>query len=214
MTDHRLPITGFTPTVFVIDDDASVRKSLSRLLRSLGFEVETFAAAELFLKRDPYDGVGCIILDIRMPGLDGIGLQDQLSKADYSMPIIFITGHGDIPMSVRAMKKGAVDFLPKPFDDEELLQAVKKAIEKDIQAREERGEVRQVLERLRLLTAREYEILPYITAGMLNKQIAYKLGIAEKTIKIHRGRIMEKLHVSSVADLVRLAEKAGIKPAD
>jgi len=214
MTDNRSPTTELTPTVFVIDDDASVRKSLSRLLRSLGFEVETYASAELFLKRYPYDGVGCIILDIRMPGLDGIGLQDQLSKADYNMPIIFITGHGDIPMSVRAMKKGAVDFLPKPFDDEELLQAVKKAIEKDIQAREERGEVRQVLERLRLLTAREYEILPYITAGMLNKQIAYKLGIAEKTIKNHRGKIMEKLHVSSVADLVRLAEKAGIKPAN
>jgi len=214
MTDNQSLTIDLIPTVFVIDDDASVRKSLSRLLRSLGFEVETFAAAELFLKRYPYDGVGCIILDIMMPGLDGIGLQDQLSKADYGMPIIFITGHGDIPMSVRAMKKGAVDFLPKPFDDEELLQAVKKAIEKDIQAREERGEVRQVLERLRLLTAREYEILPYITAGMLNKQIAYKLGIAEKTIKNHRGKIMEKLHVSSVADLVRLAEKAGIKPAN
>jgi FixJ family two-component response regulator len=214
MTDNRLPITGFTPSVFVIDDDASVRKSLSRLLRSLGFEVETFASAELFLKRDPYDGVGCIILDIRMPGLDGIGLQDQLSKADYSIPIIFITGHGDIPMSVRAMKKGAIDFLPKPFDDEELLQAVKRAVENDVKAKSERREVREILEQLRQLTPRELEILRYVISGLLNKQIGFKLGIAEKTIKIHRGRIMAKLHVSSVADLVRLAEKAGIKPMD
>jgi len=212
MTDTRSPITEPNPTVFVIDDDASVRKSLSRLLRSLGFEVETFASAELFLKRDPYDGVGCIILDIRMPGLDGIGLQDQLSKADYSIPIIFITGHGDIPMSVRAMKKGAIDFLPKPFDDEELLQAVKRAVEKDVKAKSERREVFEILEQLRQLTPRELEILRHVISGLLNKQIGFKLGIAEKTIKIHRGHIMEKLHVSSVADLVRLAEKAGIKP--
>lgn len=214
MTDNRSLITGLNPTIFVIDDDASVRKSLSRLLRALGFEVEAFASAELFLEREQFDGVGCIILDIRMPGLDGMALQDHLSRADYSIPIIFITGHGDIPMSVRAMKKGAIDFLPKPFDDEELLQAVRRAIEKDIQARAARVEVRQVLEILKRLTPREYEILQYIVAGSLNKQIGFKLGIAEKTIKIHRGRIMEKLHVSSVADLVRLAEKAGIKPAD
>jgi FixJ family two-component response regulator len=149
-----------------------------------------------------------------MPGLDGMALQEQLSNADYSMPIIFITGHGDIPMSVQAMKKGAVDFLPKPFDDEELLQAVKSAIEKDMKAKAERGVVEQALERIKLLTPREYEILPYIIAGMLNKQIGFKLGIAEKTIKIHRGHIMEKLHANSVADLVRLAEKASIKPAE
>jgi FixJ family two-component response regulator len=214
MTDNRSSPTGFTPTVFVIDDDASVRKSLSRLLRSLGFEVETFASAELFLERDPYDGVGCIILDIRMPGLDGIGLQDQLSKADYSMPIIFITGHGDIPMSVRAMKKGAVDFLPKPFDDGELLQAVRRAIEKDIQAKAEREEVNRIQNQMQQLTPREIEILRYVISGRLNKQIGFKLGIAEKTVKIHRGHIIEKLHVSSVADLIRLAEKAGIKPAN
>ncbi len=212
MTDNR--ITETASTVFVIDDDASVRKSLSRLLRSRGVVVETFASAELFLERGQFDGVGCIILDIRMPGLDGMALQDQLSKADYSMPLIFITGHGDIPMSVRAMKKGAVDFLPKPFDDEELLQAVRRAVEKDIQARTERGGLHQALEQIRQLTPREQEILRYVIAGLLNKQIGFKLGIAEKTIKIHRGHIMEKLHVSSVADLVRLAEKAGIKPAD
>lgn len=200
--------------IFVIDDDASVRKSLSRLLLSLGFEVEAFASAELFLERGLYDGVGCIILDVRMPGLDGVALQDQLSKADYSMPIIFITGHGDIPTSVQAMKKGAVDFLSKPFDDEQLLQAVKIAIEKDVKGKAMRGEARQVLERVKHLTPREYEIFRHVISGLLNKQIGFKLGIAEKTIKIHRSRIMEKLRVASVADLVRLAEKAGIKPAD
>lgn len=214
MTDNRSPTVKLTPTVFVIDDDASVRKSLSRLLRSLGFEVETFASAELFLKRYPYDGAGCIILDIRMPGLDGIGLQDQLSKAEYSMPIIFITGHGDIPMSVRAMKKGAVDFLPKPFDDGELLQAVRRFVEKDIEAKAEREEVKRIQNQMQQLTPREIEILRYVITGRLNKQIGFKLGIAEKTVKIHRGHIIEKLHVSSVADLIRPAEKAGIKPAN
>jgi two-component system response regulator FixJ len=200
------------PTVFIIDDDASVRTSLARLLRSAGFDVETFASAELFLEREHYDGVGCIVLDVRMPGISGIDLQDELSKADYSMPIVFITGHGNIPMGVQAIKKGAVDFLAKPFDDEELLQAVREAIEKDKKARAEYSEVLDIQGRIELLTAREREILRYVITGMLNKQIAYKLGIAEKTVKVHRGRIMEKLSVGSVADLVRLAEKAGIKP--
>ncbi|OPY81995.1 MAG: Response regulator protein TodT [Syntrophorhabdus sp. PtaU1.Bin153] len=203
-----------SPKIFVIDDDASVRKSLSRLLQSIGFEVEVFASAELFLERDPYDGVGCIILDIHMPGLDGVTLQEQLSTADYTIPIVFITGYGDIPTSVQTMKKGAVDFLPKPFEDEQLLQAVKTAIEKDLQSKTKREEVQRILERVKDLTPREYEILRYIISGLLNKQIGFKLGIAEKTIKIHRGRIMAKLHVTSVADLVRLAEKAGIKPTD
>jgi len=199
-------------TIFIIDDDASVRKSLSRLLRSAGFEVETFASAEQFLEREHYEGIGCLVLDVRMPGISGIDLQDELNKADYSMPIVFITGHGNIPMGVQAMKKGAVDFLPKPFDDEELLQAVREAIEKDKEGREEHAEVHSIRGRIELLTPREYEILRYVIAGMLNKQIAYELGIAEKTVKVHRGRITEKLGVSSIADLVRLAEKAGIKP--
>jgi len=198
----------------VIDDDSSVLKSLSRLLRSLGFETETFASAELFLARKHYDGVGCIVLDVRMPGLSGMDLQDELSRADYSMPIIFITGHGNIPMSVQAMKRGAVDFLTKPFDDEELMQAVKKAIEKDRTAKAERTEVHDALKLIEQLTPREHEIFRYVITGMLNKQIALKLDIAEKTVKVHRGRIMEKLCVDSVADLVRLTEKAGIKPAD
>jgi FixJ family two-component response regulator len=182
------------PTVFIIDDDASVRKSLSRLLRSAGFEVETFATAELFLEREHYDGIGCLVLDVRMPGISGIDLQDELNKADYSMPIVFITGHGNIPMGVQAMKKGA------------------EAIEKDTQRRTEYAEVHEILERIALLTTRERDVFRYVITGMLNKQIAYELGIAEKTVKVHRGRIMEKLDVDSVAELVRLAEKAGIEP--
>jgi two-component system response regulator FixJ len=208
MTRH----STLVPTVFVIDDDASVRKSLSRLLGSMGFAVETFASAELFLDREHYDGVGCIILDVRMPGLSGMELQDELTKADYSMPIVFITGHGDIPMSVQAMEKGAADFLSKPFDDEELLQAVKKAIEKDGKARENRAEAHDICRRIELLTPREQEVLRYVITGMLNKQIALKLDIAEKTVKVHRGRIMEKPCVDSVAELVRLAAKAGVRP--
>jgi FixJ family two-component response regulator len=180
----------------------------------MGFQVETFPSAEQFLERAHYDGVGCIVLDVRMPGLSGMDLQEELSKAEYSMPIIFITGHGDIPMSVEAMKKGAVDFLPKPFDDEELLQAVRAAIEKDRIARAEHTEVHEIRRRIERLTPRENEILRYIITGMLNKQIALKLDIAEKTVKVHRGRVMEKLGVDSVAELVRLAEKAGIKPPE
>jgi FixJ family two-component response regulator len=202
------------PTVFVIDDDASVRKSLTRLLRSFGFEVESFASAELFLERGPHDGVGCIILDIRMPGMSGMVLQEKLSETNNNMPIIFVSGHGDISTSVQAMKRGAVDFLTKPFDDNALLKAIQSAIENDIKVKANQKEVRNALELVDQLTAREREILRYIIAGMLNKQIGYQLGIAEKTIKIHRSHIMEKLHISSVADLVRLAEKAGITPSD
>lgn len=202
------------PIVFVIDDDSSVRKSLSRLLRSADYTVEAFPSAEEFLRREHFDGVGCILLDVKMPGLSGIDLQEELSKADYHMPIIFITGHGNIPMSVQAMKKGAVDFLTKPFDDKELLQTIEKAIEKDTYARAEYDETLDIRRRIELLTPRENEILRYIITGMLNKQIALKLDIAEKTVKVHRGRIMEKLHANSVAELVRLAEKAGIKPLD
>ena len=202
------------PTVFVIDDDPSVRKSLSRLLRSVGHAVETFYSAEEFLGREHFAGIGCILLDVQMPGLSGMDLQVELGKAEYSMPIVFITGHGDIPMSVEAMRKGAVHFLTKPFDDGQLLQAVGTAIEKDRAARTEHAEVLDIRNRMNLLTPREYEILRYVITGMLNKQIALKLTIAEKTVKIHRGRIMEKLRVNSVVDLVRLAQKAGIEPAE
>lgn len=212
MTDNRSPITELRPTIFIIDDDASVRKGLSRLLRSAGFEVETFATAELFLGREHYNGIGCIVLDVRMPGISGIELHEKLGKADYHMPVIFITGHGNIPMGVKAMKEGAVDFLAKPFDDAELLQAVGKALEQDKQGRAKHAEGLDIHGRLNLLTAREREILRYVIAGMLNKQIAYELDISEKTVKVHRGHIMAKLGVDSIVELVRLAEKAGIKP--
>ena len=207
-------MTEKNTVVFIIDDDPSVRKSLSRLLRSIGQTVETFSSAEEFLARDRFNGIGCILLDVQMPGLSGMDLQAALSKAETSMPIVFITGHGDIPMSVEAMRKGAVHFLTKPFDDNELLRAIGEAIEKDRKTKAEQTELQDLRERIRLLTPREYEILHYVITGMLNKQIAFTLGIAEKTVKIHRGRVMEKLHVDSVAELVRLAEKAGIEPLE
>ena len=207
-------MTAFKPTVFIIDDDPSVRKSLSRLLRSAGYQAETFPSAEQFLTREHFNGIGCILLDIQMPGLSGMDLQERLNKADYHMPIIFITGHGDIPTSVQAMKKGAVDFLTKPFDDKELLRIVESAIQKDGQARTEYREVQNIRSRIELLTAREYEIFRYVITGMLNKQIGLELNIAEKTVKVHRGRVMEKLGVNSVAELVHLAEKAGVEPPE
>jgi FixJ family two-component response regulator len=207
-------MTELKPTIFIVDDDDSVRKGLSRLLRSLEFNVEAYESAEQFLKRTNYQGIGCIILDVRMPGLSGMDLHDALIRVGYDLPIIFISGHGDIPMSVRAIRKGAVDFLPKPFDDEELLAAVNRAIDKDKKTKAESSEKRAILQRIEMLTPREYELLPYVISGMLNKQIAFKLGIAEKTVKIHRGRIMEKLGAHSVAELIRQAEKVGIGPPD
>jgi two-component system, LuxR family, response regulator FixJ len=200
------------PTVFVIDDDASIRKSLSRLLRYAGHTTETFASAEKFLGREHYDGIGCLLLDVKMPGLSGMDLQEKLNEADYHLPIIFITGHGDIPMSVEAMKKGAADFLTKPFEDEDVLQAIESAIDRNRKARAEYDEILDIRKRLDLLTPREYEVFRYVITGRLNKQIAFDLGIAEKTVKIHRGRIMEKLRVGSSAELVHLAGKAGVKP--
>src|SRR5512136_191521 len=201
-------MAAFKQTVFVIDDDASIRKSLSRLLRSAGYTSETFSSAEEFLRREHFEGAGCILLDVQMTGLSGMDLQEELNKADYHMPIVFITGHGDIPMSVEAMKKGAVDFLTKPFNDEQLFQALRAAIEKDRDGRAEYTELHEIRRRIELLTPREDEILRYVVTGMLNKQIAFELGIAEKTVKVHRGRVMEKLGADSVAEIVRLAEKA------
>ncbi len=201
------------PIVFVVDDDPSVRKALSRLLRSTGYAVETFGSSEEFLQNIP-DGLGpaCLILDVKMPGLNGLDLQNDLQQMEYVMPIVFITGHGDIPMSVKAMKKGAVDFLTKPFDDEDLLKAVQEALKKDIVDRSEMNEKQRILQRIKSLTPREYEILTYVISGMLNKQTAYELDISEKTVKAHRGRLMAKMKADSLAELVRLAEKAGIEP--
>ncbi len=207
-------LNGPNPTIFVIDDDASMRRALSYLLQSAGYKVETHSSAEEFLRREHYDGVGCIILDVRMPGLSGMDLQEKLMRSDYRMPIIFLTGHGELSMGVQAMKKGAIDFLTKPCDDEQLLGAVQSAIEKDVQARGSYEEKQKIRRRIELLTPRENEILHYVIGGMLNKQIAAKLGIAEPTVKIHRGRIMEKLCAESVADLVRLAGKAGLEPSE
>jgi FixJ family two-component response regulator len=202
------------PTVFVVDDDPSMRKSLDRLIRSARLAVETFATAHEFLERHSHKGPSCLVLDVKMPGLDGLELQKKLLSQEYAMPIIFITGHGDIPMTVKAIKKGAIDFLSKPFDDKDLLDAVYEALQTDSKAWTVREELEGISRRLESLTPREYEILTYVITGMLNKQIAYTLKISEKTVKVHRGRIMEKMDVDSVAELVRLTEKMNIKPAE
>jgi FixJ family two-component response regulator len=207
-------MNGPNPTIFIIDDDSSMRRALSYLLQSAGYKVETYSSAEKFLQRDPYDGVGCMLLDVRMPGLSGMDLQEKLMRPDYMMPIIFLTGHGELSMGVHAMKKGAIDFLTKPCDDGQLLAAVNRAIEKDMQARGSYKQKQEIRRRIELLTPRENEILRYVITGLLNKQIAATLGIAEPTVKIHRGRIMEKLRAESVADLVRMAGKAGIEPSE
>jgi FixJ family two-component response regulator len=201
-------------TVFVVDDDDSVRKSLSRLFRSAGITVETFASAQNFLDRAYFGGNGCLILDLNMPGLSGHELHRELLKADYSMPIVYLTGHGDIPTGVQAIKEGAVDFLTKPVDDQQLLDAVQTALKKDAKDRSAYSTTLRIRELLSTLTARELEVLTYVISGMLNKQIAAALGISEATIKVHRGRVTEKLGVYSVAELVRLAEIGGVLPAD
>lgn len=198
--------------VFIIDDDFSVRKGLGRLIKSAGFKVETFASAEEFLQRKRYSGPSCLVLDVRMPGVSGIDLQKELIQKGISLPIIFITGHGDIPMSVKAMKDGAVDFLPKPFDGKELLSAIDRAIDKAVHARKKEAEKVKIQRKVNALTPREYQVLRWVITGMLNKQIARRMKVTEKTIKVHRGRAMHKMQAVSVADLVRLTQKCGINP--
>jgi FixJ family two-component response regulator len=197
-------------SIFIIDDDPSMRDGLSYLLLAAGYEFEAFASAEAFLERPRFEGVGCIILDVRMPGMTGLDLQRELADVHCPMPIIFISAHGDIPMSVEAMKRGAMDFLPKPFDDEQLLGAIEAAVTRHRQARTLCDRTQVLQDRIKKLTPREYEIFRYIITGMLNKQIAAALNIAERTVKIHRGRVMEKLGAHSVADLVRMAQQAGV----
>ncbi len=200
-------MTEAKPTVFVVDDDPSVRKSLSRLLKSHGLAVEAFSSAGEFLGRDHYDGPGCLVVDLRMPGLNGLDLQKQLAPARYNLPIVFITGHGDIPASVTAMKAGAVDFLTKPFNDTELLAAVKQALEKDKAARAARAEANDIQKKVERLTPRELEVMKLIVRGYMNKQAAADLGISIKTVKIHRARVMEKMQVRSLAELVHLDDR-------
>ncbi len=203
------------PIVFVVDDDPSIRKSLSLLLSSAGYGVKTFASAKEFLESGHgTPGPACLVLDVKMPGLGGLDLQKELKSRNTIIPIIFITGHGDIPMSVQAMKKGAVDFLSKPFDDGDLLDAVKEALLKDSQTHADLDEQKHIMQELDSLTAREHEVLTYLITGMLNKQIAYELNISERTVKAHRKQVFDKMGVNSIAELVRLTEKVGVKPAE
>ena len=199
-----------SPTVFLVDDYAPVRSSISRLLRAAGFAVAAFASAEEFLAQYDRHTPGCLVLDLAMPGLDGLELQRRLAKTGSALPIIFLTGEGDIPKSVHAMKQGASDFLTKPVDDEDLLVAVRVAIEKDRAIRREQDELFEIRARLAALTPREREVLEYVVTGKLNKQIADYLGTVEQTVKIHRARVMQKMKVQSVAELVRLTERCGI----
>jgi len=199
--------------VYVVDDDESIRRSLARLLRAAGFTVETFSSAQAFLAHDPPDRVACIVLDVRLPGVSGLDLQSALLGAGRAMPIIFITGFGNVPMSVQAMKGGAIDFLQKPYDEKELLGAVERALARERHARADRAERLVVQRRFDTLTPREREVLRLVVAGLLNKQIAFNLGAAEKTVKIHRGRVMHKMQAESVADLVRMTQRIGIEPS-
>ena len=206
-------MNGEKAIVHVVDDDASFRKSLLRLLMAHGLAAQAYDSAPDFLKNGLAARAGCILLDVRMPGLSGLDLQEELARAECTMPVIFLTGHGDIPKSVQAMKKGALDFLTKPVDEGVLLAAVRNALEQFEMHRRVHGEIEAVRTRIRTLTEREREVMCHVIAGELNKQIGGRLGIVEKTIKVHRARVMEKMGVSSVAELVRLCALAGIEPA-
>ena len=202
-------MNDISPIVFVVDDDRDVLKSLGRVLRSAGLAVVTFSSPSDFLEQHDPQVAGCLVLDVAMPGLNGLELQQALTAKGSAIPIIFLTGRGDIPMSVQAMKGGAVDFLTKPIHDEDLLKAVHIALEKDRIEGQSRAELDEIQERLATLTPREGEVLTHVVSGQLNKQIANDLGTVEKTIKVHRARVMEKMKVNSVAELVRLTERLG-----
>ena len=198
------------PTVFVVDDDPSVCRSIERLIQSIGFKVESFKSAAEFLQRQRPEGPACLVLDVRLPGLSGLDLQRELTNAGIRLPIVFMTAHGDIPMTVRAMKGGAVEFLTKPFRSEHLLYAVRSAIDRDRHAFKQRSELAELHCRYNLLTLREREVFALLVSGLLNKQIAGELATTERTIKFHRAHVMQKMQAESVADLVKMAQKLGL----
>jgi len=202
-----------TQLVFVIDDDASMREAIARLLHAIGLTVRTFGSAREFLSTPLPDIPACVVLDVRLPGLSGLDLQREMVERGIHVPVIFITGHGDIAMSVQAMKAGAVEFLTKPFRDQELLDAVRSGIHRDREGRKERTELAALREGLSHLTRRERQVMALVVAGLLNKQIALRLGTSEKTIKIHRSQVMRKMRADSLAELVRMSQKLGIEPS-
>lgn len=198
--------------VFVVDDDPSVRASLKFLVSTVGLQVESFDSAEAFLNKKPPDGPSCLVLDVRLRGMSGLDLQRELAARDLRIPIVFITGHGDIPMSVRAMKAGAVEFLSKPFRDQDLLDAIRAALERDLARRDQEKEVTELQQRFESLTLRQREVTAMVVSGFLNKQIADELGTAENTVKVHRSRAMEKMRAKSLADLIKMIEKVKAPP--
>jgi FixJ family two-component response regulator len=201
-------------TVFVIDDDARMRAAMERLLKSVGLHIESFATPQDFLRRKPPDSPSCLILDVRLPGMSGLDVQRRLIESGVQIPVIFITGHGDIPMTVKAMKSGAVGFLTKPFRDQDLLDAIQQALDRENETRQQQREIQKLKERYETLTAREREVMGLLVSGMLTKQIASRLGTSEITAQVHRGRVMRKMQANSPAELGRIAEKLKIPVND